>query len=182
MRRPGSGPGVVLLPGLAGGLRGTKRAAGQRSGCRGGRRGPGGRRGHDVDGGGPDVIASRLGDVEHHHRHVVRGARLQRQFNQQIGAFGQVLRLPNRALHDVAGHVIQAVRAQQPAFSGLDSQGVEIQLRAGIDVPQHTHQDVLVRMRFGLFRAQAALVDEPLDKGVVDADLFELAVAQAVGP
>ena len=82
----------------------------------------------------------------------------------------------------MAGHIVQAVRAEQPSFPGLDSQCVKIQLRAGIDVPQHAHEDVLVRMRFGLFGAEPALIDEPLDKGVVDADLFELAVAQPVGP
>ena len=38
-----------------------------------------------------------------------------------------------------------------------------------------------MRMRFGLFGAQPAFVDEPLDEGVVDADLFEFAVAQPVG-
>lgn len=85
-------------------------------------------------------------------------------------------------LNYVAGHVVQAVRAEQPSFPGLDGQCVEIQLRAGIDVPQDAHEDVLVRMRFGLFGAEPALIDEPLDEGVVDADLFELAVAQPVGP
>ena len=81
----------------------------------------------------------------------------------------------------MAGHVVQAVRAEQPAFTGLDVQGVQIQFRAGIDVAQDAHEDVLVRMRFGLFGAEPAFIDEPLDEGVVDADLFEFAVAQAVG-
>ncbi len=82
----------------------------------------------------------------------------------------------------MSGHIVQPVRAQQPAFPELDVQGIQIQLGAGINIAEDTHQHVLMRVRFCFFGTEPALIDEPLDEGVVHADLFKLAVAQAVGP
>ncbi len=79
------------------------------------------------------------------------------------------------------GYVVQAVGTQQPPFTCLDLKGGQVQLGTRIDVAQDAHKDVLVRMRFRLFRTEPAFINEALDEGVVDADLFVFAVTQAVG-
>ena len=80
----------------------------------------------------------------------------------------------------MAGHVVQAVGTEQPALTRFDLEGIQVQFRAGVDVAEDAHQDVLVRMGFRFFGAEPALIDEALDEGVVHADLLEFAVPQPV--
>ncbi|MDQ0616227.1 hypothetical protein QFZ33_000251 [Arthrobacter globiformis] len=135
----------------------------------------------DFDGGRADVVGRFLHNFHHDNGDVVRRARLEGEVNERLDAFAQIRRFPHGALHDVARDVIQTVGAEQPALSGLHIDGGEVQFGARIDVTEDAHQDVLVRMGFRFFGPQPTLVDESLDERVVDADLFELAVAQAVG-
>ncbi len=109
------------------------------------------------------------------------GAGFQRQIHQDLSTFAQVLGLADHALHYVASYVVEPVGAEQPAFARFDVQDIQVQLRAGIDVAQDAHEDVLVRMRFRFLRAEAAFVNEALHEGVVNADLLKLLVAQPVG-
>ena len=152
--------------------------------CRGGGGGrcpglPGER--NDVDGGCTDVVGRFLGNFRHDDGDVVRSAGFEGEVHEGFHAFAEVLRFPDGSLHDVAGHVVQAVGAEQPAFAGLHLQGGEVQFRACVNIAEDAHEDVLVRVGFGFFGAQAAFVDQPLDKRVVHADLFKFSVAQAVG-
>ena len=174
--------GVVGLRRGFDSLRCPKGASGPPRGVPGHGRGHGGRRqGRDnLDGGGPDVVGGLFGDFQHHDRDVVRGAGLEGEINQQFDAFAQVPGLPDGALHDVAGHVVQAVGTEQPALTRFDVKGIQVQFRARVDVAQDPHQDVLVRMRFRLLGPEPAFIDEALDEGVVHADLFEFAVPQPV--
>ncbi|MDI2020503.1 hypothetical protein PJL18_01012 [Paenarthrobacter nicotinovorans] len=135
---------------------------------------------YDVDGGRVDVVDRLLDDFQHDNRDVVRGARFEREVYEDLGAFAKVLGLADHALHDVPCYVVQAIRAQQPAFAGFDVQDVQVQLRARVNVAKHAHQDVLMGMRLGFLRTEASLIDQALDERVVHADLLELLVAQAV--
>jgi hypothetical protein len=76
---------------------------------------------------------------------------------------------------------VEAIRGQQPLLAGLGRVRSQIQFRAGIHIAENPHQHIAVRMHLRLFGPQPALIDQPLDEGVVDADLFEGAVLQPVG-
>ena len=80
-------------------------------------------------------------------------------------------------------HGVQAVRGQHPALAHDGVQGLELQLGGGVNVTEHAHNHVLMRVVLGLLRGNAALVQQALHEGVVGRNLLELTVgtrAQAV--
>jgi hypothetical protein len=137
---------------------------------------------HDVDGGRLDVVVRLFGNFHHDDGDVVGRAGFQCEVHQRFHAFADVFGFPDCPFHDVAGYVVQAVGAEQPAFAGLHVQSVQVQFGAGVDVSENAHEDVLVRVGFGFLGAETALIDQALDERVVDADLFEFAVSEPVGP
>ncbi|SRX79242.1 hypothetical protein MPP7335_00977 [Mycolicibacterium parafortuitum] len=117
-------------------------------------------------------------DVGHHHGDVVGTAAAQGQFDEAVGALGDIGDLQRLGDGVLADRVGEPVRAQQVAVAGagLPHDQRRLDLVAG----QRAHDQRPLRMAVGLLGGDPALVDQGLDERVVLGDLGEFAVAQQV--
>ena len=117
-------------------------------------------------------------DVGNHHGDVVGSAAAQREFDETVGTFVDVLDLQRFEDRLLADRIGQTVGAQQVAVAGprlAHDQG-----RLDLVPGQRPHDQRALRMAVRLFGGDAPLVDQGLDEGVVLGDLRQLTVAQQI--
>ena len=115
-------------------------------------------------------------------RDVIGAARPQRHLHQTLRAFALIGQRGHR-LRDggVLQHAAQAVRTQQPAVGGMGAAYGDVRVRVDVEVAEHTHHDVALRVVLGFGWGDAAGVDEMLHIAVVAGDAAQMTIAQQIG-
>ena len=113
--------------------------------------------------------------------HVVGAAGLQGHRNQLLGAF-LLIGVGGERLLDggILQHAAQAVGAQHPTVGWMGGPNGDVGVRIDVEVAEHAHDDVALRMVARLRGADAACVDEMLNVAVVLRHAGQATVAQQV--
>jgi hypothetical protein len=103
--------------------------------------------------------------IRDHRGHVVGAAGFQRHHDQTLGA---LLLIGNRgqSLFDcrVLQNTAQTVRAEQPPVRRLGGADGDIRVGVDVEIAEHSHNDIALRMILGFGFADSAGVDEVLER------------------
>ncbi len=121
------------------------------------------------------------GGVRDHGGDVIGAAGTQGHAHQTLRAFGEI-RHGHHGVRDgrVLQHAAQAVRAQQPTVRRMRLEHRDIGMRVDVEIAEHAHHHVALRVVLGLLLGDATGIDQMLDVTMVLGHLAERAVAQQI--
>ena len=127
------------------------------------------------------VHVERQRGVRDHRRDVVGASRTQRHAHQMLRAVGEI-RHGHHGFGDggILQHAAQAVRAEQPTVRGMRLEHRDVGMRVDVEIAEHAHHHVALRMVLRLLLGDTARIDQMLDVTVVLGDLAERPVAQQI--
>ena len=128
------------------------------------------------------VGVQRQRGVGDHRGHIVGAAGPQRHSHELLRAFALIGDRGQDLLDGgILQHAAQTVRTQQPAVGRVGLADGDVGPRVDIEVAEHAHDHVALRMVARLGLGDAAGVDEMLHVAVILGHTHQVAVAQQIG-